>query len=214
MTGFDMSKTVAPKSDQINADDLLAGPITITVERVTGNDNVDQPVNISFTGDNGKPFRPCKSMRRVLIAAWGADASKYVGRSMTLFCDQEVAFGGMKVGGIRISHLSDISQEMTIALTATRAKKKPYTIKPLGAVKKEPTAEDKKSAATKKRDAIMAEVAGATNHAGLHTVLKSNATHLQRLRDAYADLAETIDTAVSNKLASFSVVADDGELPI
>jgi hypothetical protein len=30
---------------------------------------------------------------------------------MTLYCDPEVQFGGMKVGGIRISHMSDIDGE-------------------------------------------------------------------------------------------------------
>ena len=52
---IDISKTIAPKSDQLNADDLIAGPKTITV---TGIKLVaeDQPVAIHFEGDDGKPY--------------------------------------------------------------------------------------------------------------------------------------------------------------
>jgi hypothetical protein len=47
-------------------------------------------------------------MRRVLVAMWGAEASAYVGRSLTLFRDPDVKFGGMETGGIRISHATHI----------------------------------------------------------------------------------------------------------
>ena len=129
---IDISGTVAPKSDQLNADDLIAGPRTIVVTAVKLVAE-DQPVAIHFSGDDGKPYKPCKSMRRVLVRAWGADASKYAGRSMTLYLDETVRFGGAAVGGVRISHLSDISGPMTMALTATRAVKKAFTVKPISA---------------------------------------------------------------------------------
>lgn len=66
-----------------------------------------------------------------MMATWGADSSAYAGRSMTLFNDPAVKWGGIAVGGIRISHLSHIERDMTIALTATRGKKSPYTVKML-----------------------------------------------------------------------------------
>lgn len=124
---LDISKTIAPKSDQLNADDLIGGPrtITITAIRLAAE---DQPVSIHFEGDEGKPYKPCKSMRRVLVKAWGADGAQYSGRSMTLYLDESVRFGGAAVGGIRISHLSHISKSLTMALTATRATKKAYTV--------------------------------------------------------------------------------------
>ena len=127
---IDISKTIAPKSDQLNADDLIAGPKTITV---TGIKLVaeDQPVAIHFEGDDGKPYKPCKSMRRVLIKAWGPNGAAYVGRSMTLFLDEQVRFGGAAVGGIRISHLTEIDKPLSMALTATRGTKKAYTVQPL-----------------------------------------------------------------------------------
>ena len=126
----DMSKTIAPKSDQLNADDLISGDRVITVTRVQGLDDAQQPVAVYYEGSS-KPYKPCKSMRRVMVKAWGADASKYAGRSMRIFCDPEVQFGGMKVGGIRISHMSHIERDMQMALTASKTKRAPYLVRVL-----------------------------------------------------------------------------------
>lgn len=131
MNGLDMAQFVAPRSDQLNADDLIAGPRTIRITRVSGSGNAEQPVNVHFEGDDGKPYRPCKSMRRVMIAAWGADAAQYAGRALTLYRDPKVQFGGMEVGGIRISHMTHIDRDLVMALTATKKSRKPYTVKPL-----------------------------------------------------------------------------------
>jgi hypothetical protein len=127
---MDISNTIKPKSDQLNADDLLTGPrdIIITAVKVTES---EQPVSIHFEGDDGKPYKPCKSMRRVIVAIWGADSKAYTGRALRLFCDQKVAFGGAQVGGIRISHASHIDKPFTMALTTTRAKRSPYTVQPM-----------------------------------------------------------------------------------
>lgn len=127
----DMTITVVPKSDQINADDLIGGPRTITITRMAIDPISEQPVSVFFDGDNGKPYKACKSMRRVMIRAWGPDASKYVGQSMTLYCDPNVMFGGMKVGGIRISHMTGLSETLNVALTATKAKRAIFTVRPL-----------------------------------------------------------------------------------
>ena len=84
-----------------------------------------------YEGDGGKPYKPCKSMCRVIVSAWGADTSKYIGRSLTLYCDPKVKWGGMEVGGIRISHMSHMDKPQTMALTATRSKRAPFTVQPL-----------------------------------------------------------------------------------
>lgn len=130
-----MADAITPKSDQLNSDDLIAGPITITVTDVKIRSGQEQPVSIHYAGDNGKPYKSCKSMNRVLVTAWGADAKLYVGRSMTLYRDPSVKWGGMEVGGIRISHLSHIDSALTMALTATKGSRKPYTVKPMPAAK-------------------------------------------------------------------------------
>jgi hypothetical protein len=130
MNAITMLDTIVPKSDQLNSDDLIGGPRTITLTKVslTGD---EQPVALHFEGDNGKPYKPGKSMRRVLVHVWGPDANVYAGRSMTLYRDDKVMFGGVAVGGTRISHMSHIERDVTFALTTTRANRKPYTVKPL-----------------------------------------------------------------------------------
>jgi hypothetical protein len=130
MTDVDMTRTVIPKSDQLNADDLIAGPRTIKITSVSASNTPDQPVSIGFDGDGGRPWKPCKSMRRVLIALWGARGSGYVGKRVTLYRDESVKFGGIEVGGIRISH-ADIDSDMTIALTTTRGKRAPSVVRKL-----------------------------------------------------------------------------------
>lgn len=127
---MDMTAVIIPKSDQISADDLIAGPMTITITGVRVQGGQEQPVSISFAGES-RVFRPCKSMSRVLVAAWGADAKAYIGRSLTLYRDPKVKWGGMEVGGIRISHMSHLDRQMTLALTVTKGKRDPYIIKPL-----------------------------------------------------------------------------------
>ena len=126
----DMRAAIEPKSDQLNTDDLIGGPRTIRVTKVTISPG-EQPVSVHFEGDGGKPWKPCKSMSRVLVAAWGPDAAAYTGRSVTLYRDPSVRWGGMDVGGIRVSHLSHIERDMVMALTVTRGKKAAYTVKVL-----------------------------------------------------------------------------------
>lgn len=124
--------TIAPKSDRVNADDFLAGPETVTITAVKRGD-ADTPVAIHIEGR--KPYYPCKSMRRVLISAWGDNGPDWVGKSMTLYTDPSVKFGGVAVGGIRISHMSHIDNDMSLALTATRGKRSPFTVRKLAAQK-------------------------------------------------------------------------------
>lgn len=126
----DLSKTIIAKSDQLNADDLIGGPVTIRITNVSAVPG-EQPIAVNFDGDNGKPWKPCKSMRRVLVHLWGTDGKSYIGRSLTLYRDPDVLFGGIKVGGIRISHASHINGVQQMALTERRGAKKAYSVKPL-----------------------------------------------------------------------------------
>jgi hypothetical protein len=136
---MNLAETIIPKSDQLNADDLISGTITIKVTAIKGSNEPQQPVSINYEGDNGKPYKPCKSMRRVLVSAWGANGAEYVGRSMTLYRDDSVVFGGIAVGGIRISHLSHIDKDLTMPLTVSRTSRKPYSVKRLEVAAPAPT---------------------------------------------------------------------------
>ena len=126
---MDLTKTIEAKSDQLNADDLLGGPKTIKITKVSLVSG-DQPVLIHYEGDNKKPFKPSKSMMRVLIKGWGSDGDKYAGRTMTLYNDPTVKWAGQEVGGIRISHMSDLDGTLRMAIALTRGKKIPYTVLP------------------------------------------------------------------------------------
>lgn len=127
----DMRGVIEPRSDQINADDFLSGPRTVKIKSVSISPGTEQPVTIELEGS--KPWRPCKSMSRLLVAAWGPDAKEYAGRSVTLYCDPKVKWGGMEVGGIRVSHMSHIDSDLVLALTMTKGKKAPTRVKPLKA---------------------------------------------------------------------------------
>lgn len=123
--------TILAKSDQLNSDDILGGGITITVTAVKRGDSAEQPVIIHYQGDNGRPYKPCKTMRRVLIAGWGENGAAWVGRSMALYNEPSVKFGGVAVGGIRISHMTDIGNGICMATNASKGKKKEVIIQPL-----------------------------------------------------------------------------------
>jgi hypothetical protein len=128
---MNLSTTITPKSDQLNADDLLSGPRTIRITDVQAGASPEQPVNIHFDGDNGRPYKPGKSMRRVLVSMWGADSKAYIDKRITLYNDPTITFGPEKTGGIRISHASGIDAPLEIALTVKKGKRRPHTVQPL-----------------------------------------------------------------------------------
>ncbi len=127
---MNIANTIAPKSDQLNADDLLSGPRTIKITAVEAG-SAEQPVKIRYDGDGGRPYLPGKSMRRVLVSLYGGNGDAYKGKSLTLYADTSVKFGGVAVGGIRISHASGITEAQSLMLTKTRGKKEPFTVQPL-----------------------------------------------------------------------------------
>lgn len=135
---MDLTQTIIPKSDQLNADDLISGPVTVTVESVSAG-SAEQPVDVHLVEFPGRAYRPSKSMRRVMVEAWGKEAAVYAGRRMTLYRDPEVTFGRDKVGGIKISHLSHIDKRLPVVLTVTRGKRAPHVVDPLPDVAPTPT---------------------------------------------------------------------------
>lgn len=133
---IDISDTIIAKSDQLNADDLIGNELVIEISGAKKVDSAEQPVILSFKNDNGKPWKPCKTMRRILVECWGVDASKYVGRSIKLYRDEKVTWAGMEVGGVRIKELSHIEKPVKLVLALTSKTKKPYVVNPLSVVEK------------------------------------------------------------------------------
>lgn len=127
---MDIAKTIEPKSDQQNYDDYANGPKTVTITEVKAGPP-EQPVHLHLAEFPGRPYKPGKSMRRVLAHAWGTDGAVYVGRRMKLYGDPSIRFGGQAVGGIRIAALSHIDKPITVPLTVTRGKREPFTVQPL-----------------------------------------------------------------------------------
>jgi hypothetical protein len=126
---MNIEDTLAPTSDQLDAVDLLGGPRTFTISDVSRG-NAEQPVNVHLA-EFPRVWRPGKSMRRVLAACWGPEASEWVGRRVTLYCDEKVTFGNDVVGGTRISHLSHLEKAKKIPLLVKRGKSATFTVQPL-----------------------------------------------------------------------------------
>ena len=187
---LDMTESVAPKSDQINAEDLLTGPRTFTISEVAAG-SAEQPINVHLVEFPGRPYRPSKSMRRVMVAAWGKDASQYAGKRLTLFRDPDVKFGGEAVGGIKISHMSDLAKPLKIALTVTRGKRAPYIVTPLPAATPAPTP-----------DELAAQVASALTDATTADEVREwgNRAHGRNLLDLVVD-GVTVRDRVATRLA-------------
>lgn len=127
---FDISDTLAPKSDQLDAVDLLGSPPRVfTITNVTKG-NAEQPVQIHLA-EFPRPWRPGKTMRRVLAACWTNDASTWVGKRVELFCDEMVVFGGEPVGGVRFKRLSHIDGPKTVPVIVKKGRGGNYKVEPL-----------------------------------------------------------------------------------
>lgn len=207
----DMTSAIIPKSDQINADDLISGPRTIRIEAVDIRPGTEQPVSIRFVGGDGKVWRPCKSMSRVLVAAWGPDAKAYVGRSVTLYRDPKVKWGGMEVGGIRISHMTDIDRQLVLALTETKGKRAPFVVKPLTAEqpRREPDRPSAPPADRRPDDGMTHPAASLTARADKLEIALKDAPNLARLTaiwQAGAGLRGDLESADPDRLAELKAL--------
>ena len=198
--GLDMGAFVAPKSAQLTAEDLLTGPRTLRRTRGGGTGNGVLPVAGVFSGDDNKRCLTCKTVRRLLVAAWGREAAQYAGRSMTIYRDPKVVFGGLEVGGIRVSHMSHIEKRLDLALMATKGKRASYCVEPL---KQEgPDIE----AGVR---ALIDQIGEAASVPALEALTASDAVTKRRtwLAKNRADLAQQVDAAVAKRLAKLN--ADD-----
>lgn len=182
----DMRPVLAPKSDQINADDLAGGPVTITIREVRISAGQEQPVSVYFEGSD-KAFRPCKTMGRALMELWGPDAGKYIGHSLTLYRDPNVKFGKDAVGGVRISHATGITERKVMMLTATRGQRKPHAIMPLEMA---PANESRQQRQTPAEwvDAYIADVNAAETLDALAEIQQKAGRALTKLEGAHPDL--------------------------
>jgi len=127
-TPEEVRASIVPSSTQLNADDLISGPITVTITGVRRGTK-EQPIVVEIDGH--KPYLPCKSMRRVLIAQYSDDPKAWIGQRLTLYRDESVLWAGVRVGGIRISHMSGLDKPKTFLITVGRGKRTQVEIKPI-----------------------------------------------------------------------------------
>lgn len=133
----DVSHAIQPKSDQLNAEDLIGISLTAKIVSVEVKQTTDQPISV-FLDAHKRPWKPCKSMARIMAAVWGRESSKWIGHSVTLYNDPTVIWAGVQVGGIRISHITGIDKPQVFNLSISKGKRKGYTIEPLIAGKPAP----------------------------------------------------------------------------
>jgi hypothetical protein len=126
---MDLTESIAPRSDQINSDDLIQGPVTYTIREVRQG-AAEQPFDFMLV-ETDRAYRPSKTMRRLIVAAWGPDANLYTGRRLTLYREPSIKFGGAVVGGIRISHMSHIQRRIEEKFQTTRGKRETFVVQPL-----------------------------------------------------------------------------------
>jgi len=188
----DMTEVIAARSDQLNAVDLVGGPITITIISAVVRKGQDQPVTVSFEGDDGKPWKPSKTASRIMAALWGPNSDTYAGRSVTLFRDPTVQWGGKEVGGILISHMSHIGKVHELNLIERRGVMKTHRIEPLAGA---PMQTDDGSKAT--ADELIRRAQACDGPDALNALANRDAVIKRRdwLREVAPDLADQVDEA-------------------
>lgn len=125
--------TIVPKSDQLNVDDFASSEKTVEIVKVSIINNADQPMLVYIAGEQ-RPWKPCKSSRRIMAEAWGDDhdGSGFVGKMLTLYCDTTVTYGRDRTGGIRFSAMSHVGNKpRDFIVTKKRGVRTIVTINPL-----------------------------------------------------------------------------------
>lgn len=127
----DISETLAPKSDQLDAIDLRGqDPQIFTVTRVDVRPGTDQPVSVHLA-EFPRAWKPSKNMRRVLAHCWGRESEGWISKRVELFCDERVKFGNETPGGVRISRLSHIDKPQKVPVLVTQGRAGYYEVTPL-----------------------------------------------------------------------------------
>jgi len=127
---MNISKLRQSNSQQINADDILGAPVTVTITGAVEG-TAEQPVLVSVAEVQGKTYRPSLTMRKVLGAVWGDETDVWIGRRLTLYRNPDIRFGGQVVGGLEISHMSGIDRPVEVSVLEKRGKRKTFTVQPL-----------------------------------------------------------------------------------
>ena len=127
MNKTELQACAEAKSDQIDADNLIGGiTMDVTIKAVQRGPSNEQPLQLVLE-ETDKFYRPSKTFRRALIGCFGDEPASWVGQRLRLARDPNVMWGGVKVGGVIVSHAS-IEAPMVFMLQAKRGKKSAVSI--------------------------------------------------------------------------------------
>jgi hypothetical protein len=188
---MDLTQSLAPRSDQINADDLIAGPQTFTIREVVKG-KAEQPLDFLLV-ETDRAYRPGVIMRRLIASAWGTDGDAYPGRRLTVYRDPSIRFGSAVVGGIRISHMSHIDKPVSEKIQVTRGKRETFTVQPL--------VEEAGPTPTELADQILDGIKDSTTEAEVREW--GNRAHARNLLDMQVK-GETVRNHVTYRLAELA----------
>lgn len=101
---LDLTEAMAVDSSRLNADDLVAGPITVQITgaktyRAKGKQRVQYAIS------NGHmPWHPCKTQMRLMAEIIGDKSARpWIGKWVALYRDPDVTFGSDTTGGVRLA---------------------------------------------------------------------------------------------------------------
>jgi len=187
ITEEDIARSLLPKVDHLTYAHVKLEPIVLKVVKVChGPNKKERPVRLDFephprcVDPEGKPlhYLPCKGMRVVLSTIWGLNGRVlWPGKSLKLFGNPDVMYGGEKKGGIQIAEMSGIDKPVTVQITVRRGVTEPFTVYPLKL--DEPlSADDAKYVAE-----VLAEIKTATQDA-MNVIGAAVAKKSQAVKDA------------------------------
>lgn len=126
-----MKVTIEKKTDQLNYEDFLGGVVRVVTVAGVKKGTKEQQYDIAIEGDK-RSWRPPATVLKLLVEAWGDDATAWVGHRAELYGDPDVDFGPQKkIGGIRVSRVSHIDGPLSRLLTVTRGQKRLFKLDPL-----------------------------------------------------------------------------------
>jgi len=206
-------ESIKPKSDQLNADDLLLADLKITITRVKVQPG-EQGTWIYFAEGEGdrKPWKPSKGMKRVLGEVYGDDDfGRWVGHQVVLYRDPTVEWAKAEVGGIRIRAMTGIPGARVFSTTISKSVKRPLRVARLdggpSTAKVEPTPEDIEAAAKKKAEldawaqkwsaGVIKAIGKADDNGAVDEVMAKAKENLDRLKTSHPDHAAAIDAAIT-----------------
>lgn len=197
MTELHIAPFIESASDRIIGDDLIAGPQTYTITGAKGIvEDKKKRLRLDLDG-SAKPFIPCKGMARLMGHLWGPDASKWIGKTVTLYRDPDVRFGADMTGGVRICAASNIDAQQSVPIRISQKSVKTYKVDPIA----QPVGgSPRQDAAQKWADGYIAAIKAAVDAAALNAFVNSKAVKLTELEKARPDLhAECLKALVARR---------------